>query len=628
LEFRQFVIFCRKFWSIDLRGNGVRHLVLTLLVLPFCGIFLAATAKAAPVHGISMHGQPALPADYKNFPFVNPAVKKGGKMSYGVVGTFDSLNPFVIKGMRTTARGIWDPEYGNLFYEPLMTRSAAEPFSLYGLLAESVETDDARSFIQFNLNPKAKWQDGQPVTPEDVIFTFQILQQKGRPPFNKRLDTVSKMEKVGDHSVRFTFNDKADRETGLIIASSTPILPKHAINPDRFEESSLNVPVGSGPYKIKEIRPGERITYQRDPNYWGKDIPSKVGFDNYDEISITYFLQDSTLFEAFKKGEVDVYPDGDTSHWMRAYNFPAANTGDVVREVFNPQLPTGMLGFVFNTRRHTFADVKVREALTLAFDFEWVNKNLYGNAFKRTESFWQNSALGAYGHAADDRELNILGSARNRIAPEILAGTYTLPISDGSGADRNVLRQAVALLSQAGYSINDGKMVDASGKPLSFEVMTQNDGQEKMALAYQRTLRLIGINMSIRTVDDAQYQARSNSFDYDMVVMSYTSSLSPGAEQFNRWGSASRDQNGSFNYAGVADPDIDRVLKNIVDARGLEDFQASVRALDRLLVAGHYVVPLYYSAERRVARWKRINHPEQVPLLGYQLPTWWDASAQ
>lgn len=606
----------------------MRHLLLTLLVLPFCGLFISSTATAAPVHGISMHGQPALPADYKNFPYVNPAVKKGGKISYGVVGTFDALNPFVIKGMRTTARGIWDPEYGNLFYETLMTRSAAEPFTLYGLLAESVEWDDSRSFIQFNLNPKAKWQDGQPVTPEDVIFSFQILQQKGRPPFNKRLDTVAKLEKVGDHSVRFTFNDKADRETPLIIAASTPILPKHAINPDKFEESSLNVPIGSGPYKIKEIRPGERITYARDPNYWGKDIPSKVGFDNYDEISVTYFLQESTLFEAFKKGDIDVYPDLDINHWTRAYNFPAVNTGDVIREATTPQLPTGMLGFVFNTRRHVFADVKVREALTLAFDFEWVNKNLYGNAYKRTESFWQNSVLGAYGHAADDRELNILGSARNRLAPEILAGTYTLPISDGSGADRNVLRQAVALLSQAGYSINDGKMVDSTGKALSFEVMTQNEGQEKMALAYQRTLRLIGINMTIRTVDDAQYQARSNSFDYDMVVMSYTSSLSPGAEQFNRWGSASRDQNGSFNYAGVADPDIDRILKQMVDARGLEDFQASVRALDRLLVAGHYVVPLYYSVERRVARWKRINHPEQLPMLGYQLPVWWDTSAQ
>ncbi|MBB4010401.1 peptide/nickel transport system substrate-binding protein [Rhizobium taibaishanense] len=606
----------------------MRRLLSTLLMLPLCWLFAAPMAVAEPLHGIAMFGKPALSADYKHFPYVNPDVKKGGRISYGVVGTFDALNPFVIKGMRTTARGIWDPEYGNLFYESLMTRSSGEPYSLYGLLAESVEWDDARSFIQFNLNPKARWHDGQPVTPDDVIFTLQLLQQKGRAPFDKRLASLSKMEKIGDHSVRFTFTDKADRETPLLLAFATPILPKHAINPETFEQSSLNVPVGSGPYKIKDIRPGERITYQRDPNYWGKDLPSKAGFDNYNEISVTYFLQDSTLFEAFKKGDIDVYPDGDSAHWQRAYNFSAVANGDVVRETFTVQRPTGMLGFVFNTRRPIFADVKVREALTLAFDFEWVNKNIYGNAFKRIQSYWQNSPLGAYGHAADDRELAILGDAKNRIAPEILAGTYTLPISDGSGADRNVLRQAVALLSQAGYSINDGKMVDAKGKPLSFEVMTQNAGQEKMALAYQRTLRLIGISMTIRTVDDAQYQARSNSFDYDMVVMSYPSTLVPGIEQFNRWGSVSRDRQTSFNYAGVANPDVDRVLTTMVNARSQEDFQASVRALDRLLVAGHYVVPLYYNGDQWIAHWKHIRRPEQVPVLGPQLSTWWDARAQ
>ncbi|MDQ0453688.1 peptide/nickel transport system substrate-binding protein [Rhizobium paknamense] len=606
----------------------MQRLLFCLMVLPLYALLAAAPAGAEAQHGVAMYGQPALPATYQNFPYVNPQVKKGGRIAYGVVGTFDALNPFVLKGMRTTARGIWDPDFGNLFYESLMTRSAGEPYSLYGLLAESVEMDDARSYIQFNLNPKAHWHDGQPVTADDVIFTFQILQQKGRPPFSSRLNTVAKMEKVGERSVRFTFNDKADRETPLLIAFATPILPKHAINPDTFEQSSLTVPIGSGPYRIKEIRPGERITYQRDDGYWGKDLPSKRGFDNYDEISISYFLQESSLFEAFKKGDVDVYPEGDASHWLRAYNFPAANNGDVVRETFTSEKPTGMLGFVFNTRRPIFADAKVREALTLAFDFEWVNKNLYGNAFKRSQSFWQNSALGAYGYAADDRELNLLGQAREKIAPEILAGTYTLPISDGSGADRNVLRQAVALLSQAGYSINDGRMVDAQGRPLSFEVMTQNEGQEKMAVAYQRTLRLIGINMTIRTVDDAQYQARSNSFDYDMIVKSYTSTLSPGLEQFNRWGSASRDQAGSFNYAGVASPDIDRVLTSMVNARSQEDFQAAVRALDRLLVAGHYVVPLYYNPEIWVARWKHIARPEKTPLLGYQFPVWWDARVQ
>lgn len=601
----------------------MRRLLVPILFLGFSGL-----AQAEPVHGIAMHGQVALPADYTHFPYVNPEVKKGGKISYGVVGTFDSLNPFVIKGMRTTARGVWDPEYGNLFYEALMQRSSDEPFSLYGLLAESVEWDEARSFIQFNLNPKAHWHDGKPVTAEDVIFSFNLLAEKGRPPYNKRLDVVAKMEQVGERSVRFTFNEKANRETPLILALSMPILPKHAVDPATFEQTSLAIPVASGPYKIKSIQPGEKIVWQRDPDYWGKDIPSKVGFDNYDEIAVTYFLQDSTLFEAFKKGDVDVYPDADPSHWDRAYDFPAVQKGDVVKEVFKPGLPSGMLGFVFNTRRPIFGDVRVREALSLAFDFEWMNKTLYDNAFRRTQSFWQNSKLGAYGNAADERELALLGPAKDRLAPEILAGTYTMPVTDASGSDRKVLRDAVGLLKEAGYTIQGGKMVDAAGKPLAFEVMTQNAGQEKMAVAFQRALKMIGVDMAIRTVDDAQYQARSNSFDYDMIIKAYTSSLSPGAEQVNRWGSASKDAQGSFNYAGVADPDIDRMIDALMNARTQEDFQAAVRAYDRLLVDGHYVVPLYHLGEQWVAHWKRIARPETVPLYGYQLPTWWDARAQ
>ncbi len=600
----------------------MRRLIFGLIFLPFCGL-----AQAEPVHGIAMHGEPALSAGYQNFPYANAQVKKGGKINYGVVGTFDSLNPFVLKGMRTTARGIWDPEYGNLFYESLMTRSSDEPFSLYGLLAETVEMDADRTYIQFNLNPKARWHDGMPVTPEDVIFSFNLLQEKGRPPYNRRMAVVDKLEKVGENSVRFTFNDKANRETPLMIAMS-PILPKHATDVATFDQSSLSIPVASGPYKIKAIKPGEKITWERDPNYWGKDLPSKVGFDNYDEISVTYFLQDSTLFEAFKKGDIDIYPEGDSGHWTRAYDFPAAQNGSVVKETFQPGLPSGMLGFVFNTRRPLFADENVREALSVAFDFEWVNKNLYGSSFKRSQSFWQNSALGAFGNAADERELALLGPAKDRIDPAILAGTYAMPVTDGSGADRKVLREAVTLLAKAGYTIKGGKMVDASGRQLAFEVMTQNEGQEKMAIAYQRALSLIGIAMSIRTVDDAQYQARSNSFDYDMIVKAYTSSLSPGAEQINRWGSASRDAQGSFNYAGVADPDIDRMIDALVNARSAEDFRAAVRAYDRLLVAGHYVVPLYHIGEQWVARWTHIGRPEKTPLYGYQLPVWWDARVQ
>jgi len=591
-------------------------------------LLMSTPAIAEPLHAIAMHGSPALAPDYQHFPYVNPDVKKGGRVTYGVVGTFDSLNPFILKSMGTTARGVWDTIFGNLIYEPLMVRSADEPFSLYGLLAESVEWDEDRTFVQFNLNPDAKWSDGQAVTPDDVIFSFELLRDKGRIPFSNRLAAVEKMEKVGEHGVRFTFSEKADRETPLILATATPILPKHVIDPATFDQSTLKPPIGSGPYRIKSVSPGERIVYERNPDYWGKDIPSKIGFDNYDQITVEYFLQENTLFEAFKKGEIDIYLEGSPTHWARAYDFPAVRNGDVVKDAFKPQLPTGMLGFVFNTRRPVFADVNVRAGLSLAFDFEWANRNLFEGAYTRTESIWQNSPLTSLGKPADDRELKILGPAKARIEPAVLDGTYRLPKTDGSGADRKVLREAVDLLRKGGYTIKNGRMSDAAGRPLAFEVMTQTIDQEKLAIAYQRTLRMIGVDMSIRTVDDAQYQARSFKFDYDMIMKSYPASLSPGIEQLGRWGSAARDAQGSFNFAGTADPDLDRLIDAMLAARGEEDFEAAVRAYDRMLISGHYMVPLYHIPEQWVARRSYIGYPETLPLYGYQLNTWWDKRAQ
>lgn len=585
-------------------------------------------AAAEPVHSIAMHGKPALPADFKHFPYVNPDAKKGGKIAYGVVGTFDSLNPFILKSMRTTARGMWDPGFGNLVYESLMQRSQDEPFTMYGLLAESVEWDDDRTFIQFNLNPKARWADGQPVTVDDVIFSFELLRDKGRAPFSNRLSKVAKMEKVGERSVRFTLNEDADREFPLLLALS-PVLPKHAIDVETFDRTTLEPPLGSGPYRVAEVRPGERIVYRRNPDYWGKDLPSKIGVDNYDEISVEYFLQENTLFEAFKKGEVDVYPEGSATKWARAYDFPAVRSGDVIKETFKPKTPSGMLGFVFNTRRPMFDNIKLRQGLALVFDFEWVNKNLFDGAYTRTQSYWQNSSLSFLGVAADDRELELMGDVRERINPAILDGTYRLPVTDGSGRDRNVLREAVTLLREAGYVIKDGKMVnEKSGAPLTFEIMSQNAGQEKIALAYQRFLAPLGITATVRTVDDSQYQLRSQSFDYDVIIKSYPSSLSPGVEQVGRWGSQSRDRQGSENFAGVADKDVDKLINNILQAKTPEDFTSAVRAHDRLLVNNSYLVPLYHLDAQWIARWKHIGRPDPVPLYGYQLPTWWDERAQ
>lgn len=603
----------------------MRALVLGLALL--AAAIAPRGASADPVHAIAMHGAPALPADFKAFPYVNPAAKKGGHVAYGVVGTFDNLNPFILKSMRTTARGMLDPEYGNLVYDSLMSRSRDEPFSLYGLLAETVEWDEDRTFIQFNLNPKAKWADGQPVTPEDVIFTFELFRDKGRVPFSTRLDKVSKMEKVGERSVRFTFNEKSDREFPLLIAM-TPILPKHATKVDTFDQTTLEFPLGSGPYRVKSVSTGQRIVYQRNPDYWAMDLPSKVGMDNYDEISVEYFLQDSTLFEAFKKGEIDLYPEGSPTRWSRSYTFPAVSSGEVIKDTFTPKTPSGMLGFVFNLRRPIFQDMKLRQGLALVFDFEWANKNLFDNAYTRTQSFWQNSTLSYLGNPADDRELALLGDIRNRINPAILDGSYRLPVTDASGRDRNVLREAVTLLREAGYSIKDGKMVSAEGRPLSFEIMTQNDSQEKMALAYQRSLAALGVEANVRTVDDSQYQQRSQSFDYDVIIKSYPSSLSPGIEQVGRWSSVSRDRPGSDNFAGVADKDVDTLVNAILQARTIEDFTAAVRAHDRLLVSNTFLVPLYHVPAQWVARHKRIGRPSTVPLYGYSLSTWWDQSVQ
>jgi len=574
-----------------------------------------------------MHGEPALPADFDHFPYADPKAPDGGSVTYGVVGTFDSLNPFVLKGMRTTARGLWDPQYGSLIFEPLMLRSADEPFTLYGLLAKSVEIDDDRSTMQFNLDSRARWSDGKPVTADDVIFTFELLRDHGRPPFSNRLKKVARMEKVGDLSVRFTFTKDADREFPLLLALS-PVLPKHAIDPAKFEQSGLTPMIGSGPYLFDRVKPGEKIVYKRNPNYWANDLPSMRGLANYDRITINYYLQDQTLFEAFKKGDVDIYPDGSPTHWRDAYDFPAARSGEIVKEEFKPKLPSGMFGFVFNTRRPLFQDIRVREALTLAFDFEWVNRNLFGEVYSRTESFWQNSDLSSFGVPASDKELALIGDLKKDMEPEFLDGSYRLPVTDGSGRDRKVLKRAVDLLKDAGYTIRDGKMVDGKGKPLTFEIMTQSPDQEKVALAYQRFLTAIGVDIGVRTVDDSSYQQRSQSFDYDMVLKSYSSSLSPGVEQVGRWGSASRDIKGTDSFAGIADPGIDRILDGIVSARGQDDFVTAVRALDRVLMSRFYVIPLYHIAQQWVAHRKNLSHPPVTPLYGYSLPAWWDETAR
>ncbi|RZS89259.1 peptide/nickel transport system substrate-binding protein [Phyllobacterium myrsinacearum] len=594
--------------------------ILALLTMT-CSMTSAVLAE--PKHGIAMRGEPALPADYPYFPYVNPDAPKGGSITYGVVGTFDSLNPFLIKSMRTYARGVFgDPEFGNLVYETLMQRSADEPFTMYGLLAEKVETNEERTFVEFTLNPKAKWSDGQPVTPEDVIFTFNLLTEKGRPPFNTRMKLISKIEQVGEHGVRITFNDQANREFPLILALM-PVLPKHAVTADTFDRSPLAIPVGSGPYVVSQVQPGQRIVFKRDPNYWAADLPSRRGFNNYDVITVEYFRNLQAQFEAFKKGVFDVFMEGDPNKWASSYGFPAFNDGRVVKKTFETHSPANVYGFVFNTRRDEFKDRYVREALALMFDFEWTNRNLYAGRYQRLASYWQGSELSALGKPADAAERAILAPFPDAVLPEVMDGTYKPAMTDGSGRDRKEMKRAYDLLVSRGYAIKDEQMLDPNGNALSFEILTRSVAEERLGIAYKRTLERLGIAVTIRTVDDAQYQKRLQTFDYDVILGAYSGSLSPGYEQYARWGSQSKDIEGSFNYAGVADPVVDALIDKMLAVHGQAEFVSIVRALDRVLISGHYMVPIYYQPEQWIAYWAHLQHPDKTSLNGYQLQTWW-----
>ncbi len=610
--------------------NRIRHAAKSL-VLAGLGFLIAVTAPAAhaePVHGIAMRGKPALAEGFEHFPYANPDAPKGGRLVYGVFGTFDDLNPFDLKSIRTGARGLWDPVFGNLVFEALMVRSQDEPFSLYGLLAQRVEMSDDRRRIEFFLNPAARFSDGEPVTADDVVFTFELLRDNGRPPYSSRMAQVETMEKTGPLSVRLTFNDRASRETPLLFGLM-PVLPEHATDVDRFGQTTIEIPVGSGPYTVETVKPGERISYARNPDYWGDDLPVNRGLNNFDEVRVDYYRSGTAQFEAFKKGLFDLYPENSPAKWRTAYDFPAVDDGRVVKETFKDRTPSGMLGFVFNTRRPPLDDRNVRRALAMLFDFEWANENLFFGAYQRTSSYWQESDLSALDSPANDGERTLLGAAVDTMAPDVLDGTYRAPIADGTGRDRSILREALSILREAGFSLQGGRMVGPTGSPLSLELLIAGDagisGQdiERLALSYKQTAAKLGVDIDVRLVDDAQYQARKGSFDYDMTVARYTSSLSPGAEQTFRWGSASRDMEGSFNFAGTADPTIDRLIDAILAARDEDEFRDAVRAYDRTLIDGHYVVPLYHLPESRIARWAGVQRPETTPLYGPVFQSWW-----
>ncbi|MER8379013.1 extracellular solute-binding protein [Mesorhizobium sp. M1399] len=601
-------------------GRVVIWLIATML---FVGLSLQPTLSE-PKHALAMQGEPALPADYKHFNYVNPDAPKGGSNTYCGGGSFDNLNPFILKSLRTTARGMMDQAFGNLVFEPLMQRNYDEAFSLYGLLADTADMDPERKGIEFHLDPRAKWSDGEPVTPEDVLFTYDVFTEKGRPPYSQRMKAIAKLEKTGDRSVRFTFNDKADREFPLIIAL-TPIIPKHAFNKDTFDRTTLKPVVGSGPYTVAQVVPGQRIVFKRNPDYWGKDVSSKRGFDNYDQITIEYFLNANAKQEAFKKGICAIDDDSDPVKRERDLDFPAFHRGEVIAETFDTGIPPVVNGFLFNTRLPKFSNPVVRRALGMLYDFEWANKNLFGGKYTRTMSFWQNSELSALGHPASEKEKALLAPYPGRVPADVMDGTYRPSVTDGSGQDRKVLKAAFKLLKSAGYTVQDGAMLDPEGKPFGFEILTASQDEERLAAIYQRTLEKLGIDVGIRSLDGDQIQSRKQRFDFEVLVGStgFNNSLSPGIEQTGRWGSAAANAEGSFNLAGVADPAVDAAIEAMLRARSKEDYVAAVRVLDRLLISGNYMVPTQHNNRQWLAYWNYLEHPQKTPIYGYQLPTWW-----
>lgn len=596
------------------------------LAAAMIGLSLGATnlAYAEPTHAIAMHGEPKLPGDFTHFPYANPAAPKGGTLTYCVVGTFDNLNPFILNSVRTTARGMIDVILGNLVFQSLMERSKDEAFTMYGLLAEKIETDAERTFAEFTINANAKWSDGTAVTPDDVIFTYETYTAKGRPPYKDRMKRIEKIEKTAENKVKFTFNKDSNREFPLIIAL-TPIIPKHATNAETFDATTLAPMVGTGPYTVGEVVAGTRITFNRNPNYWGAAVPSQVGLNNFDKIVIEYFRNDAAQFEAFKSGLCDLNSESDPKKWAEAYAFPAVESGAVVKSEFTDQLPTPMFGFVMNTRRDVFKSLQVRKALSQLYDFEWANKNLYLGKFKRISSYWENSELASTGKPMSEGERAILAPLADYLSEDIQKGTFKPTESDGTGRDRTIYKGALDAFKLAGFELKSGKLEDATGKQLTFELLVASAEQEKLALALQRNVEKIGIVMNIRSVDDAQMQERKGKFDYDMMITSigFSGSLSPGNEQIARWGTSSKDTEGSFNFAGVGDPSIDRAIDALVNARDRAVFVDAVRALDRLLIAGFYMIPMQYKPATWIAHKKELKWPEFNPVYGFQIPTWW-----
>ena len=586
------------------------------------GSSVASAAQARQIagssgkHGIAMHGEPAMGPDFKHSRYVNPAAPQGGRLIHGVVGTFDSLNPFIVRGLAPT-------QIRGYVIESLMARGYDEPFTLYALLARSVETDAERSYVSFEIDPAAKFSDGKPVTAADVIFSWEILRDKGRPNFRTYYSKVAKAEALSERKVRFDLTGADDRELPLILGLM-PVLAKHAIDPATFEDTTLKPIVGSGPYVIADIKAGDSVTLKRNPSYWGRDLPINRGFWNFDEVRTDFYRDANSHFEAFTKGLFDVRAEHDPGRWETGYDVPAVRDGRIIKERFPTGLPKGLSGFIFNTRRPVFSDIRVREAIGLLFDFEWVNHNFFFDDYKRSASYFEGSELAFRGHPADATERALLAPYPDAVRADVMDGSWAPPVTDGSGRDRDTLKRALALFDAAGFELVKTVLRDkTTKKPFTFEFLATTKEQERLAIAFSRHLKRAGIAMRVRLVDAVQYDRRRIAYDFDMIEYRWDQSLSPGNEQAFYWGSAAADDQGTRNYMGVKSPAIDAMIAALLKARERDEFVSAVRALDRLLVSGFYVVPLFHLPEQWVARWHTIAHPETIALFGYLPETWW-----
>ena len=578
--------------------------------------FALSPASAQPSHGIAMHGDLKYLANFKHFDYVNPDAPKGGEVRLAANGGYDTFNPYVVKGR--AAAGI-----GHLF-ETLMTSSADEAFSEYGLLAETIETPEDRSWVAFTLRADARWHDGKPVTVDDVIWTFAMLKSKGRPYFRYYYSNVQEPVKTGERTVKFSFTGGVNRELPLIVGQ-LPVLPKHYWEGRNFESTTLEPPLGSGPYRIKEFEPNRHVVYERVPDYWGANHPTRKGFSNFDRIRYDYYRDATVSVEAFKSGAFDFRSENVSKIWATAYEMPALRDGRVVKKIFEHNRPAGMQGFVMNQRRSKFADPRVRRALSYAFDFEWSNKALFYGQYVRTRSYFDNSELASVGVPKGD-VLAILDKFRGRIPEEVFTKSFEPPKTDGSGNLRRNLRTALGLFKQAGWTVESKskKLTNAkSGEVMSFEILLISPLFERIVLPYIRNLKRLGVEARVRTVESAQYKGRLDNFDFDVVVTSWGQSASPGNEQRSYWGTEAAARKASRNLSGVKDPAIEELVELIISAPDRKRLVARVRALDAVLQWHHLVVPHWHIPYDRLVFWNRFGQPAKTPDQGTQFMAWW-----